>query len=318
MTLSGHHGPVPVVVVRCIEYLDVIGLKEVGLYRYLTKLIAESLGLCVTWGFCAQCLMQVVFRSYFRRWLRFPPPPNQSPRRCHSPQGLPAQTYFLPLTVVPEPLISTTLIAQMQPSLPSNITPNFDTPSHHTLLKLHKVACTLPDENFFLLRILCAHLNRIARFSQVNKMSVSNLGLIFCPTLEIGSSLFAWLVVGWETVFSTTYSSGSRRGRMLSPRSLDDMFCRLSDSRRPLSMPPPPLPPRPKSPFYESSKPPLRKKPPKPIIETKEESLVGISKTQVEKALQPGSPSLMAVDIVDGSGHISFGVLNVNPRAGRF
>lgn len=48
MTLSGHHGPVPVVVVRCIEYLDVIGLKEVGLYRYRIKLIKESLGLCVT------------------------------------------------------------------------------------------------------------------------------------------------------------------------------------------------------------------------------------------------------------------------------
>jgi hypothetical protein len=54
----------------------------------------------------------------------------------------------------------------------------------------------LPLENYILLGTLCHHLSNLADYENCTKMNISNLGLIFCPTLQIGSVLFKNLLGG--------------------------------------------------------------------------------------------------------------------------
>src|SRR4051812_21570397 len=58
------------------------------------------------------------------------------------------------------------------------------------LTEVNHLASLLPRENLCLLRFLCAHLSLIDAHANTNKMNLSNLGLIFCPTLGISSILF--------------------------------------------------------------------------------------------------------------------------------
>ncbi|KAF9316637.1 hypothetical protein BG003_001717, partial [Podila horticola] len=54
----------------------------------------------------------------------------------------------------------------------------------------------MPLENYILLGTLCRHLSNLADYESCTKMNISNLGLIFCPTLQIGSVLFKNLLGG--------------------------------------------------------------------------------------------------------------------------
>lgn len=54
----------------------------------------------------------------------------------------------------------------------------------------------LPLENYIILGTLCQHLSNLADYEGSTKMNISNLGLIFCPTLQIGSVLFKNLLGG--------------------------------------------------------------------------------------------------------------------------
>lgn len=176
--------------------------------------------------------------------------------------------------VVPEPLFPYEANIQFNAALPKEcILDQLELTASDDLVlsKMQSVAVRhLPVQNFFLLRILMAHLNRLAKNVALNKMSLSNLGLIFCPTLGIGSSLFGWLVRGWEMLFDDTkrrsvsmdlpiITSGSG-GRIMSVLSISDEELTAVITRS-TSPPPvaigglsPALPPRPK--------PPLGKKPP--------------------------------------------------------
>lgn len=67
-------------------------------------------------------------------------------------------------------------------------------PQHQ--LKLKDALSLLPLENYILLGTLCHHLSNLADYENCTKMNISNLGLIFCPTLQIGSVLFKNLLGG--------------------------------------------------------------------------------------------------------------------------
>ena len=55
----------------------------------------------------------------------------------------------------------------------------------------------LPPYNYYMLYSLSAHLSIVNRQSDVNKMNLSNLGMIFCSTLRIDRFCFNWLVGHW-------------------------------------------------------------------------------------------------------------------------
>ena len=48
-----------------------------------------------------------------------------------------------------------------------------------------------------MLYLLSAHLSNVNRQSDINKMNLSNLGMIFCSTLRIDRFCFNWLVGHW-------------------------------------------------------------------------------------------------------------------------
>jgi len=75
---------------------------------------------------------------------------------------------------------------------------------------LHAIINGLPDPNYATLRALILHLNRVQENSRVNRMSSSNLAIVFGPTLmgaSTGSNIqdAAWQVRVIETILSNTY-----------------------------------------------------------------------------------------------------------------
>jgi hypothetical protein len=76
-----------------------------------------------------------------------------------------------------------------------------DAPSEDTIAlerqsaeELAKIADRLPSANRHVLHWLGCHLRRVSAHADINKMTLSNLGLIFCPTLGISSLLFRMFV----------------------------------------------------------------------------------------------------------------------------
>lgn len=61
----------------------------------------------------------------------------------------------------------------------------------------------VPQPYYSLLQLLFTHLSRVASKEDVNKMGISNLQVIFCPTLGMTSTLFAALVGGAGELFGS-------------------------------------------------------------------------------------------------------------------
>ncbi|CAG8660468.1 6149_t:CDS:1, partial [Paraglomus occultum] len=68
---------------------------------------------------------------------------------------------------------------------------------------LASIVAKLPPYHFYLLRALSSHLARVNNNSEINKMNISNLGLIFCPSLNIGSILLKAFVEHLDIVFGS-------------------------------------------------------------------------------------------------------------------
>ncbi|KAF9897538.1 hypothetical protein BX616_005393, partial [Lobosporangium transversale] len=62
---------------------------------------------------------------------------------------------------------------------------------------LRGILVRLPRTNYVVLSFLCHHLSKIAAYSEKTKMNVSNLAVVFAPTLSIGSVLFRALLGGY-------------------------------------------------------------------------------------------------------------------------
>jgi len=59
----------------------------------------------------------------------------------------------------------------------------------------------LPGWEYNLLGYICFHLKSVADNAEYNKMTINNLGLIFCPTLKISPAVFSVLVIHSQKVF---------------------------------------------------------------------------------------------------------------------
>jgi len=88
-----------------------------------------------------------------------PPPPPHLLRPTSSP-------YLLPPT--PPPSFFSTFTAL---------------PADAQQAKMHEILCTMPPPNVKTLRYLLTHLHNVQEYQEVNKMSASNLAIVFWPTL---------------------------------------------------------------------------------------------------------------------------------------
>lgn len=91
--------------------------------------------------------------------------------------------------VVPSPIIPTEAMASFNSI-------DFADLDQQPAQQLKDTLRNLPLENYILLGTLCQHLSNLASYEIHTKMNISNLGLIFCPTLHIGSILFKNLLGG--------------------------------------------------------------------------------------------------------------------------
>lgn len=59
----------------------------------------------------------------------------------------------------------------------------------------------LPVPNYVLLKALCAHLLRIVKNQEVNKMTLKNIGIIFSPTLGVPAGIFSLMLSEYWALF---------------------------------------------------------------------------------------------------------------------
>ncbi|KAI8894445.1 hypothetical protein BC833DRAFT_604899 [Globomyces pollinis-pini] len=68
----------------------------------------------------------------------------------------------------------------------------------------------LPPCNYACLKVLSGHLLRVVQKSQMNKMTVRNVSIVFSPTLGIPAGLFTLLLAEYSTIFCWDYHDHSR------------------------------------------------------------------------------------------------------------
>ncbi|KAI9323657.1 hypothetical protein BX666DRAFT_1889043 [Dichotomocladium elegans] len=80
--------------------------------------------------------------------------------------------------------------------------------------ELGRLVSQLPLANYTLLRALTAHLIRVVQHSDINKMTMRNVSIVFSPTLGIPAMIFNLFMSEFEYVFWTT-EDGDAAPRMI-------------------------------------------------------------------------------------------------------
>ncbi|KAF9359100.1 Rho GTPase-activating protein 22 [Mortierella sp. NVP85] len=154
---------VPAVLYRCAEFLEAKGVDEVGLYRVPgSHANVQKLKQMFDTGKDYDLLTIGTFD------------PNDI-----------ATLLKLYLRELPRPLIPGALLEQFQSSLTSD---------RQISQTLREILARLPRSNYDVLSYICHHLSKIAAHSEKTKMTVTNLALVFAPTLAIGHILFQALL----------------------------------------------------------------------------------------------------------------------------
>lgn len=192
-------------------------------------------------------------------------------------------------------------------------------PISPSLLKtVRSVTARLPVYNLCILQSLCGHLQRVASFEQQNRMSISNLAVIFIPTLNIGRALFHCMVENYFEIFERS------AGPNLPPPPLPQKPKKLlletkkipppKPSRSPV---PPPKPPkkliqhsRQKSEHYSSTN---KKKPPPPPVKPRSKSISSFRTEGRVEAIGRQFENLMNNGTLKNSNSNSSSSINKNP-----
>lgn len=69
------------------------------------------------------------------------------------------------------------------------------------VVELSRLVAELPPANYALLRAFTAHLILIVRNSDINKMTLRNIGIVFSPSLGIPAGIFYELVSRYGAIF---------------------------------------------------------------------------------------------------------------------
>ncbi|KAG0209377.1 hypothetical protein BGX28_010365 [Mortierella sp. GBA30] len=164
---------VPAVLYRCAVFLEARGVDEVGLYRVPgSHANVQKLKRMFDTGKDYDLLAMDGID------------PNDI-----------ATLLKLYLRELPTPLLPPTLLEQFQSLLSTDV---------HICHTLRGILIRLPRPNYVVLSYLCHHLSKIASHSERTKMTVSNLGVVFAPTLSIGSVLFKALLGGFYNGIDTS------------------------------------------------------------------------------------------------------------------
>ncbi|OBZ91179.1 putative Rho-type GTPase-activating protein 2 [Choanephora cucurbitarum] len=176
------------------------------------------------------------------------------------------------LRELPEPIIPTELVNEYTKSIQSLVsedkksledTLNTDALppiSSEVLAAVRSITSRLPVHSFCLLQLLCRHLKQVADHASENRMSISNLAVIFLPTLNIGRALFHCMLKYYTDIFEGKGSKKSHTSIVPPPLPQKPRNLSIDHSHRTAS-PPPPSPPLPP--------PPSKKPPSKRIFHTK-------------------------------------------------
>ncbi|KAF9578575.1 hypothetical protein BGW38_005558 [Lunasporangiospora selenospora] len=167
---------VPAILYRSAEFLEAKGVQEVGLYR-ISGAHAN-----------VQKLKKDFDTGKDLDLMKLDPDPNDI-----------ATLLKLFLRELPTPLLPPTFLEEFQQLL-SQAPSSTDRRICHSL---RGILVRLPRANYDVLSFLCHHLSRIAAHSEKTKMNVSNLGVVFAPTLSIGSVLFKALLGGYYDTAET-------------------------------------------------------------------------------------------------------------------
>ncbi|KAF8428138.1 hypothetical protein EV426DRAFT_705034 [Tirmania nivea] len=159
----------PAVAFRCLQYLNVHGPQELGLYRVSgsTAIVDE---------------MKADFISRHDVDISLNPPND-----IHTVTSL-LKSYFRAL---PEAILPAEIQKKVYEQCKDH--PESESPPQCFIDELSQ----LPPYNYYMLYSLSAHLSIVNQQSDVNKMNLSNLGMIFCSTLRIDRFCFNWLVGHW-------------------------------------------------------------------------------------------------------------------------
>ncbi|KAK9475266.1 uncharacterized protein V1510DRAFT_408756 [Dipodascopsis tothii] len=154
---------VPALVTKCLAFLDVHGVVEEGIYRISGSVLSVE-----------------KLRSDFALYghdLEL----DVEEHNVHSVASLlKAYIRSLPEELVPACPELAQILTYRQRDMPRR--------------KIQALLLALPPHNFHLLRLLCQHFASVERAQMRNRMTLSNLALILCPTLRMDSKLFTWLV----------------------------------------------------------------------------------------------------------------------------
>ncbi|KAK9431331.1 Rho GTPase activation protein [Lipomyces doorenjongii] len=154
---------VPGIVTRCINFLNQYGLEEEGLYRISGSVsgIEE---------------LKKEFAFYGQEMVLQP-----EVHDVHTIASLlKAYIRALPEALIPPSPQLFAILTQISEGVPYDA--------------IQRLIATLPVYNFHFLRILCSHFALVTSASGKNRMTLSNLMLILCPTMRMDSKLFSWMV----------------------------------------------------------------------------------------------------------------------------
>ncbi|KAJ3342585.1 hypothetical protein HDU93_001973 [Gonapodya sp. JEL0774] len=166
----GQH-EVPAVVFRCLEFLESKGLDEEGIYRqsgsvHVVNWLREQFELAGDLDLISTNDDQI-----------------GPPFDAHSVASLLKQY----LRDLPEPILTWALTQKFRNVLELSS-------REEKLLALRGLVAQLPKANRALLAVLFDHLDRVAGRSDFNRMTASNLGMLFAPTLVVPSGVF-WILM---------------------------------------------------------------------------------------------------------------------------
>ncbi|OLY80676.1 putative Rho-type GTPase-activating protein 2 [Smittium mucronatum] len=250
----------PAVVIRCIEYLELHGLTEVGIYRvsgsYRTVNILKSMftpGRDIDFKLLHLDIHSI--STLLKMYLRELPesiftdsllgdfidldnnyPPSTDPKTNRSEpsnlnfgQGLHRDEFSSDFSNSVADLSSNgptsplSSVGTKSDFKSKSLKESSKKKSKYTTFKnidewiteLKKLISLLPLENQALLGWMFCHLSRVAYHSKENKMTLSNLGLIFCTTLEIRPHTFFELVKSSDRLFdSLTFTQDQNPHRL--------------------------------------------------------------------------------------------------------
>ncbi|KAI8879607.1 RhoGAP-domain-containing protein [Backusella circina FSU 941] len=261
----------PAVFRRCIEYLDEYGIQEVGIYRIPGSTITVN-------------KLRAVFNEGCDIDFNITKPDPHA-------VGTLLKMY---LRELPEPIVPFELANEYTEQFINSIQSCSDTtkreamrdtitsstsnstvqlpPTPPSLLKtVRSITARLPVYNLCLLQSLCRHLQRVANAEQQNRMSISNLAVIFIPTLNIGRALFHCMVENYVEIFERSAGPHLPPPLPQKPKKL------VLDPAKKIPPPKPsrsPLPPQKKVQHArQKSEHSSRKKPPPPPVKPRSKSI---------------------------------------------